>query len=286
MTSCRDFSSAASITTGVRAAWLPAPRAWLLAASLVLGGCVTETTGGFNVEVSQQRAFQDYLALARGYLEQGDLANSKRHLNNAAAIDRNSAELHGIWGLVYAREGEVDLADESFRRSLRADRGNSQTRNNYAAFLYANGRFEDAYRELQEVVGDTAYPSRAQAFENLGLAALRTGRLAEAETAFSRALQLNGNLIRSLHELVALNLARQNISQADAYYRNYLTIAQFYNLEHGARALWLGIQLAVAKDDALALDAYAQQLEMRFPDSPEYRLYLGFLEAREVLNAN
>lgn len=260
--------------------------AWVLAICVLLGGCVTETTGGFNVEASQQRAFQDYLALARGYLEQDDLANSKRHLNNAAAIDRNSGELHGIWGLVYAREGEVDLADESFRRSLRADRGNSQTRNNYAAFLYANGRFEDAYRELQEVVNDTAYPSRAQAFENLGLAALRTGRQPEAEVAFTRALQLNGNLIRSLHELVAINLARQNISQADAYYRNYLTIAQFYSLEHSARALWLGIQLAVATGDAAAMDLYAQQLQTRHRSSPEYLLYREFLEARETLNAN
>ena len=270
-----------------RANTAPAPRlAWLLAACLALGGCVTETTGGFNVEVSQQRAFQDYLALARGYLEQGDLANSKRHLNNAAAINRNSADLHGIWGLVYAREGEVELADESFRRSLRADRGNSQTRNNYAAFLYANGRFEDAYRELREVVNDTAYPQRAQAFENLGLAAMRTGRQDEAEVAFTRALQLNGNQVRSLHELVAINLARQNISQADAYYRNYLTIAQFYNLEHSARALWLGIQLAVASGDEAAQQNYAQQLQMRYRSSPEYQLYQEFLEAREALNAN
>lgn len=259
---------------------------WALVATLALGGCVTETTGGFNVEVSEQRAFQDYLALARGYLEQGDLANSKRHLNNAAAIDRNNADLHGIWGLVYAREGEVDLADESFRRSLRADRGNSQTRNNYAAFLYANGRFEDAYRELQEVVNDTAYPSRAQAFENLGLAALRTGRQPEAEAAFTRAIQLNGNLIRSLHELVAINLARQNISQADAYYRNYLTIAQFYSLEHSARALWLGIQLGLASGDEAAMETYAQQLETRFRASPEYQLYREFLETREALNAD
>jgi type IV pilus assembly protein PilF len=260
--------------------------ACLLAATLALGGCVTETTGGFNVEVSQQRAFEDYLALARGYLEQGDLANSKRHLNNAAAINRNSAELHGIWGLVYAREGEIDLADESFRRSLRSDRTNSQTRNNYAAFLYANGRFEDAYRELRQVVDDTAYPSRAQAFENLGLAALRTGRQAEAETAFTRALQLNGNLIRSIHELVAINLVKQNISQAEAYFRNYLTIAQFYNLEHSARALWLGIQLAYARQDEPGLNEYAQQLQTRFRGTPEHQLYLEFLEARKSLNAN
>src|SRR5690606_25228259 len=134
----------------------------LLALTLALGGCVTETTGGFNVEVSREQALQDYIALARGYLDQGDLASAKRHLNNAAAIDRSNAEIHSIWGLVYAREGEADLADENFRRSLRIDGSNSQARNNYAAFLFAAGRYEDAYRQLEIVVNDTQYPARAQ----------------------------------------------------------------------------------------------------------------------------
>lgn len=257
-----------------------------LALMLGLSGCVTETRGGFNVEVSQQQAFQDYLALARGYLEQGDLANSKRHLGNAAAIDRNSAALYAIWGLVYAREGETELADDSFRRSLRLDRSNAQTRNNYAAFLFASGRYDDAYRELEIVVQDTAYPARAQAFENLGMAALRLNRTEDAQAAFARAVRLNGNMLRSLLELTALNLGSQNISQAEAYYRNYLSVGQFYSIEPDARALWLGIQLALAQNDQQALNTYATQLETRFGGSPEYQLYSGIRGVRGGRDAN
>jgi type IV pilus assembly protein PilF len=255
----------------------------LLATSLLLGisACVTETTGGFNVEVSREKALQDYLALARGYLEQGDLNSAKRHLNNAIDLDRNNAEVHGIWGLVYAREGETTLADNSFQRSLRINSRNSQTRNNYAAFLFANNRYQDAYRQLQIVVDDTGYPARSQAFENLGFAALQLGRMEDAERAFSRAIQLNANQARSSLELASLNLAKQNNQQAAEFYRNYLTLIEFYNVGHNARSLWVGIQLAVAQNDAATRQNLASLLESGFSNSPEYQLYRQFLDDRD-----
>lgn len=254
------------------------PTLALLLALLALGGCVTETSGGFNVEVSQEQALRDYIALARGYLDQEDLASAKRHLNNASAIDRNNAEVSSIWGLVYAREGEADLADESFRRSLRLDGSNSQARNNYAAFLFANGRYEDAYEQLGIVVRDTEYPARPQAFENLGLAALRIGAVDDAEAAFSRAVQLNSNQVRSILELAGVSLIKQDYRQAANYYRNYLTILQFYNQAQNARGLWIGIQLALAEGNDTDRQAYAAQLEAAFRGSPEYALYQQLLE--------
>lgn len=247
---------------------------------LALAGCVTETTGGFNAEVSEEQALSDYLALARGYLEQEDIANAKRHLENASSIDRNNAEIYSIWGLVYAREGEDDLADENFRRSLRIDADNSQTRNNYAAFLFSNSRFDDAFKQLQIVVEDTSYTARPQAFENLGLAALRINRLQDAEQAFTRAVQLNSNQARSILELVNLNLLRQDISQAAGFYRNYLTLLQFYNVGHNARSLWIGIQLAFAQGDEDTMKNLGTQLEAGFRSAPENQLYQQLLEAR------
>lgn len=250
----------------------------VLSLLLALSGCVTETTGGFNAEVSREQALRDYIALARGYLEQGDLPNAKRHLNNAAGIDSNHPDVFAIWGLVYAREGETGLADESFRRSLRLDAGNAQTRNNYAAFLFANERYADAYRELETVVRDTQYPARAQAFENLGFAALRLERIDDAEAAFSRAVQLNANQLRSLLELAAINLIQQDQVQAAQHYRNYLTILQFYNQAQSARSLWIGIQLALAQGDDAGRRAYAEELAASHRSSSEYTLYRQLVE--------
>ena len=246
---------------------------------LLLSACVTETQNpAFNVEKSDTQALQDYLKLAVGYLDQGDLASAKRHLNNAVKIDPNNAEIFAIWGLIYAREGEFDLADENFRRSLRIDGNNSKTRNNYSAFLFAQSRYQDAYNELERVVRDTEYDQRSQAFENMGVAALRLDRKEDAERAFTRALQLNPNQLRSALELTSLNLDRGDLLQARGYWRNYLTLIQFYNLGHNARSLLVGARLekALMNDDNAR--QYGELLRTNFPGSPEYQQYRQNLE--------
>ena len=247
--------------------------------SLLLAACVTETTGGFNAERSDRVALENYIQLAVGYLEQGDLANTKRHLGNAVQIDSNNSDVHSIWGLVYSREGEVDLADASFLRSLHINPANSKARNNYSAFLFANNRFRDAYEQLERVVQDVEYPGRPQAFENLGLAALKLDRPAQAEAAFSRAVQLDSQQIRSSLELAELNLAKNEAQQAGVYYRNYLALLQFYRVSHNARSLWIGIQLENALGNNANFQTYGEQLESNFSSSAENQLYQQLLES-------
>lgn len=251
-------------------------RGLLLCLVLCLGGCVTETQGGFNAVRSDSQALRDYIQLALGYLESGDLLNAKRHLESAAALDANNSEVFAIWGLVQAREGEVELADASFRRALRINPRNSQARNNYAAFLFANGRYQDAYTQLEQVVGDTTYSGRAQSFENLGLAALRLGRPEDAEQAFGRALQLNANQLRSNLELSSLSLAK-DLETAQNYYRNYLTLLQFNRLGQNARSLWVGLQIESALGNQDSVKVLGGQLEANFSDSLEYQLYQQYL---------
>lgn len=241
---------------------------------LLLSACVTETTNPvFNVEKSDAEALQDYLKLATGYLDEGDLPSAKRHLRNAANIDANNSEMFGIWGLIYAREGEYDLADDNFRRALRIDPGNSKARNNYAAFLFARNRTEDAYNELERVVSDTEYEQRPQAFENMGIAAMRLNRPEDAERAFTRAMQLNPNQLRSALELAAINLNRGDVLQARAYWRNYLTLIQFYRIGHMARSLLIGARLETALQNDDNARQYGELLKTNYPESPEYRQY-------------
>jgi type IV pilus assembly protein PilF len=241
---------------------------------LVLAGCVTETTNApFGGSRSDTQALRDYIQLATGYIEQGDMPSARRHLNNAATLDSNNSEVFALWGLVYSREGEPDLADESFRRALRVNPGNSQARNNYAAFLFAEERFDDAYEQLEVVVADTTYSNRAQAFENLGLAALRLERAADAEYAFGRAVQLNDRQLRSSLELANLNVQKQDVLQARGYYRSYLTLLQLYNIAQTPRGLWVGIQLENALGNEANVRQYGTQLEACCSASPEYQLY-------------
>lgn len=241
---------------------------------LFLSACITETTNPvFNVEQSDEEALENYLLLAIGYLDEDDLASAKRHLSNAADIDPNYSEIFAIWGLVYSREGETELADTNFRRALRLNPDDSQARNNYAAFLFAQGQFEDAYEELERVVRDTEYPQRAQAFENMGVAALQLNLVDEAEQAFTRAMQLNANQLRSALELTSINISRNNMPQARAFWQNYLTLIQFYNLGHNPRSLLIGVQVELATQNNDRARQYGEMLRTSFPASPEYQSY-------------
>jgi type IV pilus assembly protein PilF len=241
--------------------------------AMTLNACVTETTGGFNVERSDTEAFNNYLKLAEGYLEQNDLGNTKRHLANASAINPSHTEIFAIWGLVYEREGETKLAADNFEKALRLDAGNSKARNNYAAFLFASNDADGAYKQLLRVVDDTDYEGRAQGFENLGLAALRLNRSDDAKVAFERALQLNANLLRSTVELCSLSIDANDIPQALNYYRKYANLLQFYRTTPTARTLWLGVKIEAALGNQENVKALGEQLEARFASAPEVQLY-------------
>lgn len=254
----------------------------LIAAFILLGlqtSCVTTTTGGFNVETSDDQAVQDYIQLALAYYETGDLAGARRHINNALAISDSYADTYNLLALVSQREGDLDLAEENFRRAIRLDRANSRARNNFAALLFDQERYDEAYEQLQIVANDTDYDGRAIAFENLGRSAERLGRQLDAETAFTRALQLNGNLFVSALELSLLQLKRGDDTGARLSFQQYLTIAEFYKIPHTPRALLAGIQIGSRLNEQKMVDDFALILSTMYKESPEYEVYRSLSDA-------
>ncbi len=243
--------------------------------SLLLAGCVTTTTGGFNTTPSEERAERDFVQLAIGYFEAGDMAAARRNINNALAINSRSSDAYNVQALVLQREGDRELARDTFERALSLNSQNSRARNNFAAFLFDNGDFEQAYQQLEMVANDTTYESRALAFENLGLAALRTERPERAEYAFERALQLNRNSFRASLEMAQIRFDRGEFAQAMTFYKQFVTSSQFFNVVQTARSLLLGIQLERRFDNEEGAAAYALQLESLYRDSTQYQEYLN-----------
>ena len=245
----------------------------LCALVLVLQACVTTTTGGFTVEVSEEEALEDYIQLAKGYFDAGDMVSARRHVNNALEIDARNSETHNVLALIYQREGDLDLADDYFRRAISLDRDNSRARNNYAAFLFSEQRYSEAFEQLERVTADASYEGRAIAFENLGRAALRLERYEQAENAFTRALQLNSNLYFSSLELAALRVRAENWQAARQSFAQYRTTAQFYNIPYTPRALLLGIQIEGRFNNRELVEEFALILATLHQNSPEFQAY-------------
>lgn len=242
---------------------------------MLLAACVTTTTGGFNTEPSDERAVRDFVQLAIGYFDAGDMAAARRNINNALAINSRSSDAYNVLAMVLQREGDRELAGQTFVHALELDSRNSRARNNYAAFLFDSGEYERAYQQLEMVANDTTYEGRALAFENLGLAALRTERPERAEYAFERALQLNGNAFRASLEMAQIRFDRGEFAEAMNYYNRFVTSSQFYNVAQTPRSLLLGIQLERRFDNQEGAARYALQLESLYRDSLQYQQYLN-----------
>ena len=231
---------------------------------LLVSACVTETTGGLPPPAPTETRVQAQLDLARGYLEQRDLDRAKPALRRALEIDPRHVEAHGLSAVLFHAENEYELAEYHYQTALRIDPDDPQALNNYGTFLYSRGRFEDAIVPLSQLVKDTGYRARSQAFENLGLAHLRVGNKDLAEAAFVRALELNFRQARATLELADMAYDRGDLQAAQARLLEFKTMAR-----QNARSLCLGLKVATGLGDADQVASNALALKNLFPDQAD-----------------
>ena len=239
---------------------------WLLA-GLLLSGCVTETTGSVW-ESDPKRELRARVDLGVGYLSTNEFGRAKENLVKALEIDPDSAEAHNAFGVLFKMEGEVELSEEHFKKALSSNRHFTQARNNYAAFLFEVGRYEDAVKQLRIASEDRLYQRRPQVFENLGVSLLHLNGIAEAEEAFMRSVQLNPKQPRALLELADIRFSQQNYVEARSYFRRHQGVAG-----QSSRSLWLCIQISRifgAEDKEASCSLVLRNI---FPASEEYKSY-------------
>jgi type IV pilus assembly protein PilF len=233
-----------------------------------LAGCVVETSGPEPAPVDPAQALEQRVSLARQYIGAGDWENAKRNLELAAAIDADNADVLEAFALVYQSTGEFEFAESNFKEALDAGAG-SRARNNYAAFLYAQGRYLEAAVAFREVTTDTLYSGRPRAFVNLGLALLQTQETPEAKSAFSRALLMEPQNSVALLELTQLELTEGDVQAASGYYARY----KIGTRTQTARALILGVEIARLNGDADMEASNMLALRNLYAETPIYKAW-------------
>lgn len=237
--------------------------------TISLSACITNTEGVFTDAASPDMALERRVELARNYIGEGNWKDAERNLKLAAQIDPDNPEVHEAFALVYQSTGEFELAELSFKKAISGQKDFSRARNNYAAFLFSQSRYEEAEVQLNYVVQDTLYTSRPQAFVNLGICRLKLFDASGAEQAFVRALSMDRNNVIALLEVASLRFDAEDYASATRYYDGYRQAVR----QQSSRGLWLGVRLAQEAGDRDAEGSYALALSNLYPESTEYQAY-------------
>lgn len=243
-----------------------------LSFAILLAGCVR--TGGtvdpMSTNEGRDQARDAYIQLGLGHLQQGSTEKAKEPLRKALEIDSSSAEAYSALAVVYQRELEPKLADDSYRKAISLSGGEARVLNNYGGFLFEQRRYQDAYAQYQKASEDTLYSERSRVFENLGLTALQLGKREAAKQHFEKALRLNSQRPTSLLQMALLSFDDKNYVDARSYYAGFSQQAR-----QTPQSLLLGIRLARVFEDRDQAASLGLQLKRLYPGTPEYQQFLS-----------
>lgn len=245
----------------------------LLMITATLAACVTTHKGGFAEKADQQKAYETSLQLAKSYIAQGNWEQAKRHLQFVESVDRNNAETLEALALVYQNTGELEMAEQYYRRAVAQAPKSMRIRNNFAAFLYQQQLYREAAEHLEVVTAELLYERRVEAFINLGRCYLKLDELDRAEAAFKRALLMRSDSPQVLLSLAEVAYRQAQYPESQRFYDAFRDVAK----RQSAASLWLGIRLADIFDDENAYASYALALKNLYPKSEEYLLYKASL---------
>lgn len=240
-----------------------------LALAMLLAGCAAGGGGRVGLDrepTRNERASQVFTQLGSDYMRKGQNEIALQHLDRAVKLDPRSPMAHSMLAVLYTRIDRDDRALVHHERAaaLAPDDGNIQ--NNYASFLCAKKRYEEADAAFRRALADPFYRTPQAAALNAGLCALEGGTPERAEEYFRNALRKDpGNTEVLLPLAKALHLRGENLG-ARAFIQRHESA-----LPDTAALLALGIAVEAALGNATAASEYRQRLLTQFPATPEAR---------------
>ncbi len=208
------------------------------------------------------------LELAVGYFEQGQTTVALDELKQSIVADPNFGEAYNLRGLIYMRLNDFRLAEESFRRSIVLNPGDSNVYHNYGWLMCQQGRQTESLQLFSQALANPQYGDRPKTLMTQGLCQIKAGQRADAEVSLARSYELDaGNPITG-YNLSSLLYQRGEFVRAQFYIRR-LNNSELANAE----SLWLGIKVERRLDNRDAVEQLGAQLRKRFAQSREMVLY-------------
>ncbi|HXU93915.1 MAG TPA: type IV pilus biogenesis/stability protein PilW [Gallionella sp.] len=208
--------------------------------------------------------------LAGMYYERAQLGVALGEIELALQADRNYAPAYNVRGLLHMALREDKEAEEDFQQSLRLDKTDSETHNNYGWFLCQRGREKESIQQFMAALKNPLYETPERAYLNAGLCSKKAGNVKDAEEFLQRALVVQPGLPQALLAMAELSFANGDYSAAKKYFANYAERSD--NLT--AEQLWMAVRIERKTGDRNAEASYGVQLRKRFPDARETQLLM------------
>ncbi len=237
-----------------------------LALALVLVGCgATSPRVRSSADSSSgSEAARVNTALGQQYLRQGQLEIALDKLQRALSYDSGYVDAHTVIAVLYERIGELDKAEQHYRRAAQLRPKGGAELNNYAVFLCKEGQHEEARKYFERALADPFYRTPAVASGNFGSCLVKAGRRDEGEVMLRRALQLDPNDAETLLQLASVSYAKAEYFNARGFMQRFEALAPAR-----PEALMLARNIELKLGNATAARGYLQKLLRDFPESPQ-----------------
>lgn len=146
------------------------------------------------------------------FLMQGDYTAALSSLLKARKMAPEDPHLRNSLGLAYMGKKRDDLAIPEFKAALDLKPDYTQALNNLGAAYLRQKNWDLAIPVFKEVLEDLLYPTPQFPLSNLGWAYLEKKAYAQAESYFSRALDISPKFVTASHGMarVFLETRREN----------------------------------------------------------------------------
>lgn len=239
--------------------------------SLLLSACVTKTNSSLTDKADPDVAVERYVQLGLEYIKRNDIHRARKHLSRALEIAPFDASANASMGLIYHQEGENEKAEELFNKAIKSNADYTPGRTYFGAYLFSQGRYQEALQQFQTAAKDTRYEGRAQVFSNIALCQIKLGNNDLGIEAYQKALQLDRINGIALAGITELYIQENAFEKSQHYYNRLVRLIRESGMRHTAQSLWQGIRIANnfnSRDQSLGL---AYLLNEMYPDSDENR---------------
>ncbi|MDO8466148.1 MAG: type IV pilus biogenesis/stability protein PilW [Gallionella sp.] len=206
--------------------------------------------------------------LAGSYYERMQLGVALGEIDKALQADRNYAPAYNIRGLIHMDLREYKEAEEDFQQSLRLDKNDSETHNNYGWFLCQHGKEMESIPHFMAALKNSLYRTPERAYLNAGLCSKKAGNNKDAEDFLQRALLVQPGLSQALLAMAELSFAKGDYSAAKKHFAKFSEKSDSLTAEQ----LWLAVRIERKMGDSNSEASYGMQLRKYFPDSRETKL--------------